>query len=294
MTFNGWVAIPRTVLEHTSTGGMTPLEFAAWTTLTLLADSKTGSGTINANTLPTFLSGITRKSARDVLLSLQKKGFIWREIVPHSKRAYRYWVHGYECSQGRNKGCMTDCSQVFETNDSKGIRYVKGGLDTLHDKGHDTGHETLHETLLDTGHSNNKDKNKDKKKDTDNVLITINKTELSERLSLRHEEMHLLRQEMKHEQCPTHDRADAFGEACNDASGDALPEALPDAVPTSVPSCVRRIIPMPTLEECGIQTSDGLYYDAQTGEQVSKPDVVMRQVSLKGQWRRENRYVDVA
>lgn len=125
MNFSGYVGVRRGLLAHLQDGKLSNTEALVLVILILLADKSTGSGTINAPTLRTFLPELSYDAAKRTLLSLEDKRYIFREIIPFSKRVYRFWVHRYTPSAGPHKLLQTDCSQAFETNDAKHVRYVK-------------------------------------------------------------------------------------------------------------------------------------------------------------------------
>jgi hypothetical protein len=132
--FNGYIQLRRGLLEHLHDGRISLLEFAVLTVLITIASKETGSGTINANTLGSFIgdgldyeSEVPRNRQRGkqrILKNLEVKGYIFRQVVPHSKRAYRYWVDKYLCTDGLNKSRRLDLSQVRESQDIKDIRYA--------------------------------------------------------------------------------------------------------------------------------------------------------------------------
>jgi hypothetical protein len=134
VNFSGYVQLRRGLLEHLQDGRLSLLEYAVLVALILLASKESGSGTINANTLGSFMgdgldyeSEVPRNRQRGkqrILRSLEVKHYIFRNIVPRSKRAYRYWIDKYVCTDGPNKSRRLDLSQVFTTKDVSCIRYV--------------------------------------------------------------------------------------------------------------------------------------------------------------------------
>lgn len=167
MIFNGYVQLRRGLLEHVHDGRLSLIEFAVLTTLILLADKSSGSGTINANTLGTFVGeGLDYESENPrnrqrgkqrVLRNLEAKGYIYRHIVPHSKRAYRYWVNKYLLTDGANKSRRVDIAQVLITKDVKDIRYMSAVAETVA--------EGVAEGVAETVASNEKEKYKEKEKE---------------------------------------------------------------------------------------------------------------------------------
>lgn len=123
MNFSGWVAFRRGILEHTLSGHLSTHELAAMTVLILLADKETGAGRINSPLLRYYLPDLSDDAAKRVLKSLEEKGYIFREVVVHSKRAYRYWVNKYAPTTGLNAMRLTDISQALATKDVGDIRY---------------------------------------------------------------------------------------------------------------------------------------------------------------------------
>lgn len=130
MIFVGWVPLRRGIFEHTMFGRLTNNEALVLLCLIGLADHRTGSGTTNAAAIRTYLPGLTYSSAKRALLSLEEKHYIYRDIVPQSKRVYRYWVNRYEPSDGPYKSLQINLSEVFHSKDSKNIRYVEAAPQT--------------------------------------------------------------------------------------------------------------------------------------------------------------------
>ena len=126
----GWVAVRREILEHLHKGWLSSLEFSVLMTLILLADAKTGTGTINAPTLRTFLPDLSYEAAKRVLKSLEDKKYIYRQITPMSKLVYPFWVNKYVPSTGPYKDRQLDLTEVFETKDIKRRRYVRPAPDS--------------------------------------------------------------------------------------------------------------------------------------------------------------------
>jgi hypothetical protein len=91
----------------------------------MLADKRTGAGTINAPTLRSFIPELSYDAAKRVLHSLQEKRYIYRRITPYSKIVYPFWVNRYIPSAGLHKGLQIDLAKVFESKDIKDIAYVK-------------------------------------------------------------------------------------------------------------------------------------------------------------------------
>lgn len=162
MNFSGWVAIPRSVLNNTHTQRLTNVEQLVFLTLMLLADSKTGSGRINAVTILSYLPELTYHTAKRVLNSLEQKRFIYRQVVHASKRVYPYWLHGYQVSDGPNKLRWTNISQVFSTHNVKDIRYDE----VVPDMPLDVAPDVSPDVAPDDVPNNNKDHDKNHDNDT--------------------------------------------------------------------------------------------------------------------------------
>jgi hypothetical protein len=90
-----------------------------------MADSSTGSGTINSPVLQHWFPEMESDGAQRVLVSLEKEGFIFREQPQSQKRAYRYFVNKYEATTGPNRLRLSDLSQVFETKNVNDIKWTK-------------------------------------------------------------------------------------------------------------------------------------------------------------------------
>jgi hypothetical protein len=90
----------------------------------MLADKETGSGTINSPTLRSFTPDLSHDAAKRALLGLEQKRYIYRQIIPFSKRVYRFWVNLYMPTSGPHKLRQINLSQVFESGDINDIQYV--------------------------------------------------------------------------------------------------------------------------------------------------------------------------
>jgi hypothetical protein len=170
MYFSGWVPLRRGLIEHLQDGRLTVKEFSVLVVLIMLASKDSGSGTMNANTLAAYMgedlnyeSGVPRNRQRGkqrVLHNLEAKGYIYRQIVPHSKRAYHYWVNKYEITDGPNKSRRLDLIQVFESKDVADIRYTLGASQGVVD----SVAESVAHTVAHPVTSNKKEKEKDTQK----------------------------------------------------------------------------------------------------------------------------------
>ena len=130
MNFSGYVPVRRGLIEHTMDGRMTNNEALVFVWLLLLADRKTGSYTINQPTLRSFLPGLSKGAAQDALEGLERKGYIFRDVQPRAKVAYRYWINGFAPTDGPHKSSTLDLSEVFATKDPSRLRYVKDPPET--------------------------------------------------------------------------------------------------------------------------------------------------------------------
>ena len=129
MNFVGWVQLRRGILDHLHEGKLSILEFLVLIVLIMLADKETGRGTINAPTLRYFIPELSYHAAKRVLLSLEIKRYIYRQITPFSKIVYPFWVNRYLLSAGLHKGLRNDLTKVFESKDINDIAYINPALD---------------------------------------------------------------------------------------------------------------------------------------------------------------------
>ncbi len=118
MNLSGYVPLRRGILHHTMDGSLTLQEFAAFTTLVMLADKATGAGKINGPVLRTFLPGLTVDAAKRVLQSLEEKRYIFRKITPRSPILYPFWVNRYRPTVGPYRLLQLSLVEVFETKDA--------------------------------------------------------------------------------------------------------------------------------------------------------------------------------
>jgi hypothetical protein len=161
MNFGGYVPVRRGILDHTMSGELSLQEFAALTTLILLADKSTGSGKINGPVLRTYLPGLSADAAKRVLHSLETKGYIFRQITPRSPLVYAYWVSKYEPTTGPHKMLQLSTEQALATQDVNSLRYVKRAPDSALG----TPLESAPEGALEGAHYNKKKKEKDTHKE---------------------------------------------------------------------------------------------------------------------------------
>jgi len=126
----GYVPLRRAVFEHTATGKLSNTECLAFLLLVALADRRTGCGTINGPTLRAFLPELSHDAAKRVLYSLESKGYVFRNIVPFSKRVYRYWINKYRPTEGKYKSLQINLSKALESRDVNDIEYVDPAPET--------------------------------------------------------------------------------------------------------------------------------------------------------------------
>lgn len=125
MNFAGYIPLNRGLIEHTMNGRLTNNEALTFVWLLMLADRRTGSYTINQPTLRFYLPGLSKGGAQDALEGLEHKRYIYRDVKPRSKVAYRYWIDGFTPTDGPHKSSRLDLSEVFATKDTSKVRYVK-------------------------------------------------------------------------------------------------------------------------------------------------------------------------
>jgi hypothetical protein len=121
---SGYVPMRRGVIDHFVDGSLTSAEWAVLALLLLLADSGSGQGHVNAPYLLHFFPDLCTNGAKRVLLSLETKGYLYRQIVPHAHRAYEFWIDKYQITTGPRARSRVDLSEVFVTKDIRDIRYL--------------------------------------------------------------------------------------------------------------------------------------------------------------------------
>lgn len=124
MNLAGYVPLRRSVFEHTADGRLSSTECLVFLLLVALADRRTGSGTINAPSLRAFLPELSHDAAKRVLCSLEDKGYVFRDIVPFSKRVYRFWINKYRPTDGKYKALQINIAKALESRDVNDIEYV--------------------------------------------------------------------------------------------------------------------------------------------------------------------------
>jgi hypothetical protein len=124
MNLAGFVPLRRSVFEHTANGRLSSNECLVFLLLVALADRRTGSGTINAPSLRAFLPELSYDAAKRVLCSLESKGYVFRDIVPFSKRVYRFWINKYRPTDGQYKSLQINISKALESRDVNDIAYI--------------------------------------------------------------------------------------------------------------------------------------------------------------------------
>jgi hypothetical protein len=155
VNFVGYVPLRRGLLSHIQEGRLTNNEALTFVVLLMLADKENGSGTINSPALRSFMPGLSHDAAKRALLGLEEKRYIFRQIIPFSKRVYRFWVNLYVPTSGPNKLRQINLSEVFESKDIAGIRYV--------DPAPEGAPQTAPQTPPQGAHHYKKDKDKEKK-----------------------------------------------------------------------------------------------------------------------------------
>jgi cell division protein FtsN len=127
VTNQGYVKIRRGIVEHLAAGTLNVTEFAVLQLLILMADSATGSGTINAVVLRgCYFPEMPQDTAQRTLLSLETKGFLFRLNPANARLAYRYWIAKYEATTGPHRMRRSDLSQVSRSKDIADLRWVEG------------------------------------------------------------------------------------------------------------------------------------------------------------------------
>lgn len=144
MNLAGYVPLRRSVFEHTASGKLSNTECLVFLLLVALADRRTGSGTINGPSLRAFLPDLSHDSAKRTLSSLECKGYVFRDIVPFSKRVYRYWINKYRPTDGKYKMRQINLSKALETRNVNDIEYI----DLAPESAPDTAPETAPEGAL--------------------------------------------------------------------------------------------------------------------------------------------------
>jgi hypothetical protein len=125
----GYVPLRRSVFEHTADGRLSSNECLVFLLLVALADRRTGSGTINAPSLRSFLPELSYDAAKRVLCSLESKGYVFRNIVPYSKLVYRFWINKYRPTEGKHKSLQINISKALESRDVNDIEYIDPALE---------------------------------------------------------------------------------------------------------------------------------------------------------------------
>lgn len=129
MNLAGYVPLRRAVFEHTAAGKLSSTECLVFLLLVVLADRRTGSGTINAPSLRAFLPELSYDAAKRVLCSLESKGYVFRDIVPFSKLVYRFWINKYRPTEGKYKSLQINIAKALESRDVNDIEYINPALE---------------------------------------------------------------------------------------------------------------------------------------------------------------------
>jgi hypothetical protein len=130
LNFAGYVPLRRGIWEHRSNWRVTGSEFDVLLALISHADKSTGTGWINAPTLHVnYCPDLSFFTVRRALKGLSDKGYIWRQIIFHSRVPYLYAVNKYEVTYGPHKGFQTSIAEVTHSNNPKDILYVRRASD---------------------------------------------------------------------------------------------------------------------------------------------------------------------
>jgi hypothetical protein len=126
----GYVKMRRGIIEHASAGTINVAEFAILNLLILLADTATGSGTINATSLQArYFALSSNDTMQRALANLEARGYLFRLMSGSSKVASLYWINGYEATEGPNRMRRSDLSQVFVSKDITDLRWTGGAAE---------------------------------------------------------------------------------------------------------------------------------------------------------------------
>jgi hypothetical protein len=285
MNFRGFVQFRRAFLEHTMDGRLSNLEALVLFCLILLADSKTGRGTINAAAIRAFLPDLSYEAAKRALKSLEDKQYIWRQITPHSKALYPYWVNRYEVSQGPRKSLQIDLSRVFESKDVSQLMYINPDLEVDRDELPDPSRHKVRQVAPGGALNNNKDNENNKNKEKDTTPFNGHSVKASIDSSLP--------SSMRHAASNSQSEAIGTGEMHSHEASQAasVPPLASLAIGTEPQAGPQMVVPTPTPEECGMFLKDGVYYDSASSQVIPRDEAVYKIFKLKGEWRKQRRYV---
>ncbi|HKV92333.1 MAG TPA: hypothetical protein VJW20_07275 [Candidatus Angelobacter sp.] len=129
MNFSGYIPLRRGLISHIQDGRLTNNEALTFIVLLMLADSSTGSYTINAPSLRAYLPELSYDAAKRALLALEEKRYIFRDIKPFSTRVYRFWIGNYRPTTGQYRALQTDISKALDTRDVNDITYINPALE---------------------------------------------------------------------------------------------------------------------------------------------------------------------
>lgn len=130
MSFNGYIRYRRGILDHLHQGRLSFSEFAVYTILVMLADSRTGAVVTKASSLERLLSecegAIKKQRIQDILASLHLKGYIRRFHIQGSHSGYPVLIHKYQITIGEKKDWFVD---AHNTKDWRKPKLVKESED---------------------------------------------------------------------------------------------------------------------------------------------------------------------
>ena len=153
ITFNGYIALRRGLLEHLQKCLITLREYEVFTILLLWADARTGIATTNGPGL-VFLSGnqLSLDYTQKCLASLEKKGYIKRPFYVQGQRGnQQILIDKYVCTTGRLR--LKQLS-FANTTDWKNPAYV----DVTEDTGESAGVNAGVSTGVNAASNNNRNK----------------------------------------------------------------------------------------------------------------------------------------
>jgi hypothetical protein len=108
--FSGYVRLRRGVLDHLQQARISFSEYAIYTILLQLADSRSGCAFTNAKSLEALIDrGLKQQRIQDILLELQLKGYVKRFGQAHvGSGSYPILIHRYQITSGEKKDWFVD------------------------------------------------------------------------------------------------------------------------------------------------------------------------------------------
>jgi hypothetical protein len=88
---------------------------------------------MNAAYLRSFLIDMSTDASKRVLLSLETKGYIFRDVTPRSPLLYTYWVNGYLVTCGSRVGSRLNIAKALASKDVTDIEYVQSAPESAPD-----------------------------------------------------------------------------------------------------------------------------------------------------------------